>query len=164
MPPNQAVVLVTSESTIVTVAAPGPAGPPGPPGPQGIPGLAGDVAAQLRWTAPAAVNLSGHRAVTARPDGSLEYASNTNPAHLAAPIWVTTQAAGVGDDVDVVVFGVLDEPTWSWTPGPIYLGAGGLLVQTPPTAAGGTLFLAQVAVATASGRIFVDRHPSISLI
>jgi len=124
-------------------------------------GIGGSVN-ELKATRVAAVTLSGHRVVTPQSDGQLIYASNDNPAHLAAPLWVTLGAASPGAQVDVMLFGNIIEPTWSWAPGPVYLGANGVLTQTPP-AAPGAVFLAQVGAATSPTSLFVDRNPSIKI-
>lgn len=135
------------EGTAVAVPVPGPAGPPGGGG------------SSVIVTGTAGVALSGHRAVVRQPDGSFVYADNTNPAHLALPIGITNGAAAAGDPVQVVMVGELTEPSWSWTPGPVFLGAGGALTQTVPSAG----FLAQLAAATAATAIYVDRSPSVAL-
>jgi hypothetical protein len=124
-------------------------------------GIGGSVA-ELRRNGVAAVALSGHRVVMPQVNGQLNYASNDNVAHLAAPLWITTGAASPGSPVDVLITGLMVEPSWSWTPGPVYLGANGQLTQTPP-AAPGALFLAQVGTATSPTTLFVDRAPSIKI-
>jgi hypothetical protein len=124
-------------------------------------GVGGDVS-KVRATAIAAVNLSGHRVVTQRADGKLEYASNDSLSYLASPLWITTGSTVTGALAEALMYGTLIEPTWSWTPGPVYLGINGALTQTPP-AAPGALFLAQVGVATSATAVFVDRSPSIKL-
>jgi len=121
-------------------------------------------AEQVVLNAVAAVALSGHRVVTPRPDGTLDYASNAVAAHLHAPLWVTLGAVTAGQPATVLAYGALTESSWAWTPGaPLFLGADGLLTQTPPVAPG-ALFLAQVGVATGPTSAFFDRQPSISLI
>lgn len=141
-------------STVVTIPLTGPPGPPGPPGePNG----------QLQLTVTAAAALSGHRAVTPLPDGTVDYASNTDPAHTHAPIWITLGAIGAGEQGPVLAYGSLTEPSWSWVPGPLYLGAGGLITQTPPTAPA-AVFLASIGAAISTTTAFFDRSPSISII
>jgi len=123
----------------------------------------GGAPGQVLVTRTAAVTLSGHRVVTVRADGSVEYADNTTPAHRGAPLWVTLGAAVVGAAVEVLVYGALVEPSWSWTPGPLYLGVTGLITQAPPSGPG-ALFLAAIGYATSATSIFLDRSPSIALI
>lgn len=124
-------------------------------------GLGGDVR-QLWATGVAASALSGHRVVTPAPDGSLNYASNATAGHLHMPLWITSGAASSGGQVNALMFGAMTEPSWSWTPGPVYLGTNGLLTQTPP-AAPGAVFIAQVGTATSPTSVFVDRAPSIKI-
>jgi hypothetical protein len=135
-------------------------GRPGVPGP---PGAAADVAGQLRATAPAGADLSGHRLVTPQADGTLRYLSNADAADLGAPCWLTVGSALAGTDAVVLVYGAITEPSWSWTSGPLYLGADGLLTQTPPTAPSAA-FIVSVGYATAPTSIFLSPQPAISLI
>lgn len=134
-------------------------------GPQGQPGQSGsgsDVG-QVRVSLTASATLSGHRAVTLRPNGELEYADNTTPSHLHVPIWLTTAAIMSGNSGEVLLYGVFTEPSWSWTPdAPLYLGTNGVITQTVPTPP--ALFLAQVGIATGPTTVFIDRQPSILLI
>jgi hypothetical protein len=118
---------------------------------------------QLRASGTASMTLSGHRVVTQGSDGRLGYASNDNPAMVQSPLWITMGAASSGAAVEVVMFGALIEPSWSWTPGPLYLGAAGALTQTPPSALAGAAFLAQIGVANGATSVFIDRGPSILL-
>jgi hypothetical protein len=137
------------DSQAVAVPVPGPAGPPGN----------GEGGAAVVVTGTAGAALSGHRAVVRRTDGRFIYADNTNPAHLTLPIGITTGAAASGGDIQVQMLGEMTEPSWAWTPGPIFLGAAGALTQTVP----GSGFLAQLAAATGATTVFIDRSPSIQL-
>jgi len=133
-------------------------------GPITVPGGgSGSAGRQLVGSMPAGHTLSGHRAVTATSAGTLEYASNIRPDHVWAPLWLTLGAANTGTDAEVLLIGPIDEPSWTWQPGPIYLGRDGQLTQTPPAAADGDLFLAQLGAATSPTSIFLDRAPSILL-
>jgi len=128
------------------------------------PGYLAQAAGQVQLTAIAATALSGHRAVTPLPDGTLEYASNAVAAHLHAPLWITRGAVIAGDLVTVLAYGALTESSWAWTPGvPLFLGTNGLLTQTSPVAPA-ALFSAQVGTATGPTSAFVDRQSSISLV
>lgn len=114
-------------------------------------------------TGTAAVNLSGHKAVTTQADGTLIYADNTNLAHRGRPLWVTTGAILASASGQAISHGSITEPTWSWVPGTVYLGAAGALTQTPPTLGGGAAFLAVVGNAVNPTTLFVTRYPSIVL-
>ncbi len=120
------------------------------------------LAGQIRLTAVAATNLSGHRMVTPRPDGTLGYASNTEPTHLHAPLWMTLGAATAGATVEVLCSGPASEPSWSWSTGPLWLGEDGYLTRTPPVAPF-AVFVAQVGAATGVTTAVIDRQPSIVL-
>lgn len=126
------------------------------------PGTPISVASQVLITGTAAVALPGHRVVTRASDGTFGYASNDTFGHLNAPLWVTSGAVSSGGTVTAQAYGPMEEPTWSWLPGPLYLGAGGLLTQVIPVAPG-ALFLASVGYATASTSAIIDRQPSIIL-
>ncbi|WP_226358545.1 hypothetical protein [Pseudonocardia sp. ICBG601] len=115
----------------------------------------------LRSSGVAAYALSGHRLVTPSRDG-LVYADLTDLDHLHAPLWLTLGAAVAGAQVPLLIHGETDEPSWSWVTGPLYLGAGGRLTQTVPTAPD-ALFAAPVGAATAPTRAFLHRQPSIRL-
>lgn len=110
----------------------------------------------------AGATLSGHRLVVPYPDGSVKYADPTDITHTHLPIWMTQGAATAGQEIDVLAYGIADEPTWNWTPGPLYLGPSGTLTRTPPVAPT-VAFLAQVGAATGTQRIMLDRFPSIVL-
>lgn len=144
-------------SESVLVGLPGPQGPAGPQGPPGSGGPGGD-AEQVVVNGLAAVPLSGQIAVTRRPNGTIEPASNTNPAHTHLPIWITTGAVGAGLPVTAVAFGEMVEPLWNWSAGQIFLGVNGGLTQTPPTA---PAFIAQIGSSTDPDRMFVDRFSSV---
>lgn len=113
----------------------------------------------------ASVNLSGHRIVTKKPNGTLEYASNDSLAYLNAPLWMTQGAALAGSIASVLSYGEIIESSWDWEPGlPIFLGVNGLLVQNPIPVSPGALFLAEIGTAITADSVFVDRKPSILLI
>jgi hypothetical protein len=135
----------------VAVPVPGPAGPPG----------SGEGGAAVVVTGTAGTALSGHRAVVRNTSGAWVYADNQTAGHIGLPIGITTGAAASGDPVSVVMVGELTEPSWSWTPGPIFLGAAGALTQSVPTSP--ALFVAQIAAATSGTTVFVDRSPSIAI-
>lgn len=121
-----------------------------------------ETAGQVRLTAVAAAPLSGHRIVTPAVDGNVDYASAATPGHLHAPLWLTRGAVAAGGTAQLLAYGPIVESSWSWTPGPVYLGTSGLLTQAAP-AAPGAAFLAQVGYATSATRLVVDRQPSIAL-
>lgn len=139
---------------VVAVPVPGPAGPVGPPG---------SSTDRVVLTGVAAVPLSGHRAVYRRSDGLIDYANSGAPEHIGVPIWVTTGAALAGEVVTMVALGEIVEPSWTWTPGLIFLGPGGALTQTVPSEPVSD-FLAVLGYAPTATSMYVNRQPSIDLI
>lgn len=132
--------------SVITVSGPrGQAGPGVPPG--GAPGQilakTGSSDYATGWTdqggAASAIALvagealGGHRAVYVASDGSARHASASLPAQAVALAGITTGAAALGETASVQTAGRIVEPSWTWTPGPVYLGESGLLTQTPPT-------------------------------
>jgi hypothetical protein len=102
--------------------------------------------------------MSGHRVVTTTDDGLVRYAQPQDGAH--GPLWLTLSAATAGTVVPVATFGLVDEPSWSWTPGqPLYLAADGVLSAAAPTLG----ILARLAVAVTPTRIFIDPAAPIAL-
>jgi len=110
----------------------------GPQGIQGIPGPAGGSTIQVV----AGETLSGHRAI--RLSHGLAYTCDAaNLAHAGTGIGVSTGAALIGETVNVQTLGTLNEPSWTWNDGPIYVGNNGQLTQSITG-----LFMQQMGVAT----------------
>ena len=99
----------------------------------------------------AAADLGGHRVVRVLADGRLALASCAEPAHAGFVLGLTRAAAAAGSLAAVVVQGLLDEPSFAFAPGPVYLGRDGALSQAPPTAG----FVQRVALALAPTRLLV---------
>lgn len=110
----------------------------GPPGPGGGGGSGGVIA-----TVVAGETLSGHRAVVLHTDGLAYYASNDAPDDATRQVWLTLGAGIEGTSVQIQQLGVVTEPSWAWADGPIFLGASGVLTQTPPVAPAFIMQLAQ---------------------
>lgn len=155
--PTDPVAVVVQEATSVVVTEDKQtevivAGVQGPPGPRGEIGPAGGSA----FTAPAGETLSGHRVVQLI-DGQAYYCDADNPDHAGTAIGLTTGAALIGDEATIQTLGNLIEPSWSWTPGPVYLGSQGQLTQTP---AG--MFLQQIGVALSTTSININPQLAIT--
>lgn len=99
----------------------------GPRGLTGDPGPAGDASIVLAATA--VRDLSGHRVVKVF-SGQADYPDRTGDYN--ARLGVTQGAALEGDAVQVSLAGPLTEPSWSFTPGPVFVGDAGALTQTVP--------------------------------
>ena len=81
----------------------------------------------------AGIALSGQRAVVLNSSKQLIYATNSDVTHAVKILGITLGAALAGGSIAVQREGVLNEVSWTWTPGlPIFLGDNGALTQTPP--------------------------------
>lgn len=103
------------------------AGEQGPPG-VGIPGPAGGSALQRT----AGETLSALRAVY-ELHGQVFLLDQADAIHIDFLLGITLNAADISTPVNVQRSGVLDDVSWNWLPGRVWLGAQGLLTQIPPT-------------------------------
>lgn len=92
-------------------------------------------------------NLSALRAVTSNALGQVVYANNTSIAD-AQVIGVTYTAANSGSSVTVITSGLINDPAWNWTKGPVFLGVNGNLTQTAPTNGNILVFIGRALTAT----------------
>jgi hypothetical protein len=125
-------------------------GPPGPIGPEGGATL----------VTVGAAPISGHTAVALDSGGLLIYADCTNAAHIGAVQGVVANAYSAGAQAVVRTGFELVHAGWSFSPGPVFAGASGALVQTLPP---GAIFAQVVGFALAPTRIRVDVQPPIVL-
>lgn len=125
-------------------------------GVDGAPGVAGGVVVQCT----AGEALGGHRVVVLNAAAAAVYASNAVPEHLHKVLGLTTGAVILGAEVPVQTGGEMVEPTWAWTlDAPIFLGANGLLTQTPPVAG----FILVVAFPVTATKIFIKLREPLAL-
>lgn len=128
----------------------------GPRGPQGVPGPAGGATTVTVGATP----LSGHSAVAADAAGLLIKADCTNPAHRGAVLGLLANAYSPGDQAVVQTAFTLEHAGWTWTPGPVFVGAVGQLTQTLPV---GAVFSQVVAHALSPTLVLVDVQPPITV-
>lgn len=147
---SEIIIEVDTDVEVLEAAAQGPRGP------QGIPGPAGGATTVMVGAAP----ISGHTAVALDSGGLLVYADCTNSAHIGAVQGVVGNAYSPGDLAVVQTDFELVHAGWSFSPGPVFVGASGALVQTLPP---GALFAQVVGFALAPTRIRVDVQPPIVL-
>lgn len=138
------------EEIIITEAEQGPPGPIGPIGPAGGATL----------VTVGATPISGHAAVALDSGGLLVYADCTNPAHIGAVQGVVASAYSPGDLAVVQTDFELVHAGWSFSPGPVFVGASGALVQVLPV---GAVFAQVIGYALAPTRIRVDVQSPIAL-
>lgn len=138
-------VVENAGGLVTTIAAPGPQGP------KGDPGDAADTP-----TFESGESISAKRVI--RVDGDLAYyADATNGAHAGKAIGISVGAASIGDTVTVRMTGMIDEPTWTLTEGPVYVGANGALTQSVT----GLAFVQQIGVAVSATQININPQLAI---
>ena len=128
----------------------------GPQGIQGVPGPAGGATLIPVGATP----LSGHSAVALGADGALQPADCTLAAHIGAVQGVVGNAYSPGDQAVVQTDFELVHAGWSFSPGPVFVGASGALVQVLPV---GAVFAQVIGYALAPTRIRIDAQPPIVL-
>lgn len=95
---------------------------------------------------PAGETIHGRRVVFVE-DGEVFHPDLGVNSHAGQCLGIAANAANIGDPVTVRSEGSMTDGGWSWSPGLIYCGAGGILTQTPP-AAGWSLIVAVAVDAT----------------
>ena len=97
-------------------------------------------------------NLSALRAVTTNGSGEAVYASNDTLAN-AQVVGITVNAATSGDNVTIKTSSIIDDASWNWTKGTVYLGTNGQLTQTAPS---GGAVIVHVGKALTATKLQVD--------
>ena len=147
---SEIIIEVDTDVEVLEAAAQGPRGP------QGIPGPAGGATTVMVGATP----ISGHTAVALDSGGLLVYADCTNPAHIGAVQGVVGNAYSPGDLAVVQTDFELVHAGWTFSPGPVFVGASGALVQVLPV---GAVFAQVIGYALAPTRIRIDVQPPIVL-
>lgn len=130
------------------------AGQRGQEGPQGIPGPAGGTAVARV----AGETLSALRVVY-EIDGEVFLLDSTDDVHIDQLLGLTITSGNASENVNVQLVGAVDDASWSWTPGRVYLGANGFLTQTPPDAG----YLVLVGYAVSATRLILNIQDNIEL-
>lgn len=125
-----------------------------------VAGSGGGSAGKVEVTKVAGATISGHRAVKIVA-GLAQYADKDDLFAAESVLGITTNAALVGEDLNIVMFGEIQEGSWAWTQNlPIYLGDIGVLTQTPPTLGAAV----ELGIALTSDTILVRIQKSIFLL
>jgi hypothetical protein len=101
--------------------------------------------------------VNGHRAVRVTGSGRVALADSSDPATAGTVIGISLTAAFDGQPVTVQVIGEIIEPTFNFTPGPVYFNAIGALTQTIPASG----YVQPIAVALDTTEISVQIGPPI---
>ncbi|TXN33884.1 hypothetical protein [Methylobacterium sp. WL19] len=117
------------------------------------------LAGQTSLTFGAGQPIGGHKAVRVVNGGQFMVASSDDASQIGTVIGVSSNAADQGDDLRVVSLGEITELSWGFVPGPVFLGVGGSLVQTPPSIG----FIQQMGVALSTTKLLVALSAPIAL-
>jgi hypothetical protein len=128
-------------------------------GPRGIQGPAGPAGGATTVTVGAQA-LSGHSVVAVDAAGLLVKADCTVATQRGAVVGLLANAYAPGDQAVVQTAFTLEHSGWSWVPGPVFVGAGGLLTQSVPA---GAVFSQVVAHALAPSLVLVEVQPPIAI-
>lgn len=146
------VVIVTQSrrapAVVVGTGGQGPGGPPGEPGPAGgssVQRTAGETISALR--------------LVYELNDQVFYLDAADGEHVDLVCGVTLTSATTGQPINVQSSGPMDDSAWSWAPGPVWLGADGLLTQAPPEAG----YLLYVGRAVSSTRLIINIDQPVEL-
>ena len=112
----------------------------------------GIVPAVIDTTLIASTSISALRCITTDGSGQAKYATPDTLAN-AVVIGVSTTSGTAGQNITIKTSGQLTDASWNWTKGSVYLGANGVLTQTP--ASGGDIIV-HVARAITATTIIID--------
>lgn len=146
--PDEVVSEQVVDLEILEIASQGPRGIPGEPGPAGGSTLQRD----------AGTTLSALVAVY-EEDGEVFALDKDDDTHIDQLLGLTVTAASVGASINVQRSGAVDNSGWAWTPGRVYLGAGGALTQVPATDG----FDVLIGRAVSATRLLLDLQDPIEL-
>lgn len=117
----------------------------------------GNGAAAFQFEATAGIALSGHRVVYIG-NGNALYASSDGTG-VTAIAGITTGAASAGAPATIQFGGGMSDPSWNWSPGPIWLELNGLLTQTAPASGA----IVPIGTATGATRLRIELEAPIFL-
>lgn len=117
-------------------------------GPAGVAGI-------VTFVMPAGETIFGHRVVRAI-NGQVFLADPTQPIDGGEVAGIALTAATVGQSVTVQPDNKLSDPSWTWTPGSIYVGLSGILTQTLPDPSSGYAWLMRAGTALSATDIIID--------
>ncbi len=108
--------------------------------------------------------ISGHHVVAWDGTGLAKVADPSVVSDGWLVLGVSTNAASLGGDVSVQKSGLLTDSSFAFTPAaPIFLGPAGVLTNTPPSLAGGSVFSLRMGTALESDTINISIGTPIAL-
>lgn len=141
------VVVLEGSDIVVVDDSVGPPGPPGPPGPGG--GIV---------TALAAENITAYKVVAMDSGGQFYLADPSILSDSCYVVGISLFSALAGETLNAQTDGVMLTPAL-WSPGPLFLGPGGILTTSPPLAG----FALSIATAATSTQLIVRPQFAIDL-
>lgn len=145
-------VIATSENNrhaVVMAGTQGPAGAQGPIGPDGA----------STFQRVAGETISALRLVYENDNEEVFYIDQEDDININSILGLTITSASTGGNVSVRRTGIIDDDSWSWSVGRIWLGANGALTQSPPSVG----FDVLIGAAVSSTRIILNIQDSILL-
>lgn len=112
----------------------------------------GIVPAAIDTTLEAGTSISALRCITTDAAGKAKYAT-PDTSENSVVIGISSTSALTGENVTIKTSGQMTDASWSWTKGPVYLGAAGTLTQTAPS---GGEYIVHVARAITPTTIIID--------
>ena len=95
-------------------------------------GVAGDPVVSLApLVRPAAATVSALRLVSEGADG-VRHLDPTDVASVAGMLGISITAGDAGSAISIKAGGSIDDAGWSWSPGFVFAGPNGALIQVPP--------------------------------
>jgi len=91
------------------------------------------VSGKTAFTAVAGIDIAALRVVIpGTVDGEVIYADHTDVDSAMDIIGITKTSATAGNLVEIITGGSMEDPSWNWSKGPVFLGTSGVLTQTAP--------------------------------
>lgn len=103
-------------------------------------------------------SLGGHRVIKSTPTGC-DYANNQNLNDIGKVIGLTIASFAANTVAKVYSTKVVEEPSWSFNLGPVYLSTNGQLTQTIPTEG----FIQQIGIALSPTKLAIQIQLPIKL-
>lgn len=124
-------------------------------------GGSGTAPERTAFTMVAETNLNGLRVVAGSDSfiGQAVYADHNNIPQASKVLGITRSAVLAGNSVEVIDGGSINDPSWNWIDGPIFLGTDGKLTQSAPTVG----FVLTVGKAVSANRISLNMERPIIL-
>ena len=92
-------------------------------------------------------NISIHRVIVLDANDHPVYADNNTLSHINRVVGVSTNSAAAGEALEIQYSGEIKDPSFNFTPGPIYVGENGFITTVLPTDINAE-YLQQIGIAT----------------